>query len=604
LKYWDISIGMIDPGENSRQDLGDITGLIASINAIGMINPLTVERSDGTRFKVIAGARRFEALRQIHTDPGDRVPCMVRDADDMSNGYVHVLENTERLALTPLEEAHAFVQLIKHGDTPEEIAVVFGRGLRYVKQRIALGSLPAWCYEHEGWRLLDLQNLTRFNAEQLDQYKEILRTGQFPQAPWAINNPSSVLSQLRGHQGYRGDRALFDLDLYIGDIDEDLFSEDETRRLLDTEMFWELQTAEIEKRIEALKNDGWSMVTVFQGGYFDQDPESFIVDPIDRLPARQRKIVKELLKAANASEDWKDQDAVDNYMRKHVDKCRAFNKAERDKSGVAVFVDRNDGEVRFHEGVKISVLEDMISDVTTPEDIEGTDPATDTPSEKPAKKTAANHSVTQKAASVLQRVRHQLIAGELAKKSNRNILLRWTLASLFSTTGGNVVTHDFGARNVDVDAGEVKNHVEAAAAWGKLSAVIKSGAVAKIYDQLESLSEGKLIELLCIRLTESCHNERDYSASLEWPVKSGTYEAAIKKVEKDLDITPRDHWSPSEDFLAMFPKYVLLELGKGHKDWFSEARLAELAKLPKGKLVVHVAAHLATKGRNINILKM
>ncbi|MGE5147438.1 MAG: ParB N-terminal domain-containing protein [Candidatus Eiseniibacteriota bacterium] len=54
-------IGEITIGERHRGDLGDIAALAASIEDIGLLNPITVDESD----RLLAGARRLAACKQL-----------------------------------------------------------------------------------------------------------------------------------------------------------------------------------------------------------------------------------------------------------------------------------------------------------------------------------------------------------------------------------------------------------------------------------------------------------------------------------------------------------------------------------------------------------
>jgi ParB family chromosome partitioning protein len=55
------AIADIKIGQRHRKDLGDIAGLAASIAAIGLLNPITVDQ-DG---RLLAGARRLAACKLL-----------------------------------------------------------------------------------------------------------------------------------------------------------------------------------------------------------------------------------------------------------------------------------------------------------------------------------------------------------------------------------------------------------------------------------------------------------------------------------------------------------------------------------------------------------
>jgi ParB family chromosome partitioning protein len=68
-----INIGDIRVGKRHRRDLGDIDGLAASIEDIGLLNPITVDEDS----RLLAGARRLAACKRLgwKTIPVNIVRC-------------------------------------------------------------------------------------------------------------------------------------------------------------------------------------------------------------------------------------------------------------------------------------------------------------------------------------------------------------------------------------------------------------------------------------------------------------------------------------------------------------------------------------------------
>lgn len=92
------SIDSITEGTRFRNDLGDITGLAASITALGLLHPIVID-PDGV---LIAGGRRLIACRELGWD---EVPVHVVDnlADAADRLAAERDENTERKPMTPSE---------------------------------------------------------------------------------------------------------------------------------------------------------------------------------------------------------------------------------------------------------------------------------------------------------------------------------------------------------------------------------------------------------------------------------------------------------------------------------------------------------------------
>jgi ParB family chromosome partitioning protein len=127
---------------NVRFDLRDLEELAESIAESGIVEPLVVvPLQDGHR--IVAGHRRAAAAVLADVDV---VPCWVRlDLADLEPDQLAtaLIENVQRDALTPIEEAHAYAQLTAFPNwSPERIAKAAGRNVRQVKHSIDATKLP------------------------------------------------------------------------------------------------------------------------------------------------------------------------------------------------------------------------------------------------------------------------------------------------------------------------------------------------------------------------------------------------------------------------------------------------------------------------------
>ena len=87
-----VPLASISIGERSRRDLGDLSSLMRSIEAVGVLNPPVV-RWDGARFTLVAGHRRLEALRGLGW-----VDIPVSLADDATTALEALLMEREAVA--------------------------------------------------------------------------------------------------------------------------------------------------------------------------------------------------------------------------------------------------------------------------------------------------------------------------------------------------------------------------------------------------------------------------------------------------------------------------------------------------------------------------
>lgn len=139
----DVDITTIKPHDgNARKDIGDVTDLAASIKALGVLEPLVVAPINGSGYRLIAGHRRLAAA----IDAGlTTVPVLARADLDTEPKQLEAMlvENTQRVDLTPVEEAQAYAQLVAFpGYTPAKAAKATGRSVKTVKARLAIASLP------------------------------------------------------------------------------------------------------------------------------------------------------------------------------------------------------------------------------------------------------------------------------------------------------------------------------------------------------------------------------------------------------------------------------------------------------------------------------
>ncbi len=123
-------------------DEDSLSELQASIREVGLLQPVVVRPSalDPGRFELVAGERR---LRSVAALGWQTVPAVIRQTEDGQLLRVALLENLQRVALNPLEEAAAYEQLIADfGCTQEELARQLGRSRPHVTNTLRLLKLP------------------------------------------------------------------------------------------------------------------------------------------------------------------------------------------------------------------------------------------------------------------------------------------------------------------------------------------------------------------------------------------------------------------------------------------------------------------------------
>jgi len=125
------------PRTQAREE--GIEELAESIRTHGIIQPLIV-RKRGTELELIAGERRLEAARRVGMQ---RVPVVVREANDQEMLELALVENLQREDINPIDAAEAYSRLVREFSmTQEQVAERVGKSRSAVTNSIRLLNLP------------------------------------------------------------------------------------------------------------------------------------------------------------------------------------------------------------------------------------------------------------------------------------------------------------------------------------------------------------------------------------------------------------------------------------------------------------------------------
>ncbi|MDH4148549.1 MAG: ParB/RepB/Spo0J family partition protein, partial [Acidimicrobiia bacterium] len=117
-----------------------LASLADSVRELGVLQPILVRPTDGDRYELIAGERRWRAARQAGLGV---IPAIVRRLEDDTSLEQALVENIHREDLSVLEEAAAYQQLIEEfGLTQDEVAKRVGRSRSAVANTVRLLQLP------------------------------------------------------------------------------------------------------------------------------------------------------------------------------------------------------------------------------------------------------------------------------------------------------------------------------------------------------------------------------------------------------------------------------------------------------------------------------
>lgn len=175
MDFQKIPLDSVKPSPmNPRKTFDEeaVNELAANIEKQGLIQPITVRPCEyddqpdesgeivsiPTGYEIVCGERRYRAYCLLkakedslnvertaaHRKKYDRfqsIPAMVREMTDEEAFEAMITENLQRQDVDPMEEAFAFGQLIKNGKTAEEVALKFGKSIRFIQDRCKLNTL-------------------------------------------------------------------------------------------------------------------------------------------------------------------------------------------------------------------------------------------------------------------------------------------------------------------------------------------------------------------------------------------------------------------------------------------------------------------------------
>lgn len=137
-----LPVEAILPNPNQPRKLfsqEELEELARSIQALGILQPLTVRRREGS-WELVAGERRLRAAKLAGLE---QVPCLAVQTDSQSSSLMALVENLQRRDLDFWEEALALRRLIDtYHLSQEETARRLGKSQSAVANKLRLLRLP------------------------------------------------------------------------------------------------------------------------------------------------------------------------------------------------------------------------------------------------------------------------------------------------------------------------------------------------------------------------------------------------------------------------------------------------------------------------------
>jgi len=138
----DLLVASIRPNPfqpRTHFDETELKELAASIEASGLLQPVVVRLKAGN-YELIAGERRWRAVQKLGWE---KIPALIREADDRTALTLALIENLQRDDLSPIEEARSYQRLMDEFQVSQvEVARVVGRDRSTVANALRLFKLP------------------------------------------------------------------------------------------------------------------------------------------------------------------------------------------------------------------------------------------------------------------------------------------------------------------------------------------------------------------------------------------------------------------------------------------------------------------------------
>ena len=173
-----IEVNPFQPRTNFNHEA--IEDLAKSIQSLGVIQPITVRKTDSGFYQLVSGERRLRAAKIVGLST---IPSFIRIADDQESLEMALVENIQRKDLDPIEIALSYQRLIDEIElTQEELSERVGKKRSTITNYLRLlrldpiiqtGMRDGFISMGHGRALISVEN----QSVQLSIYEQILAKG-------------------------------------------------------------------------------------------------------------------------------------------------------------------------------------------------------------------------------------------------------------------------------------------------------------------------------------------------------------------------------------------------------------------------------------------
>jgi ParB family transcriptional regulator, chromosome partitioning protein len=147
-KVFTLDIAAVQPNNDQPRQHFDqeaLDQLAVSIKNHGVLQPIVVTPAKNDTYTIIAGERRWRASQLAGLT---HIPALIRSIEELEQLEIALVENVQRVDLSPLEQARSIERLHQQFNvTYEQIAERLGKAASTINNTVRLLQLPAPAFE-------------------------------------------------------------------------------------------------------------------------------------------------------------------------------------------------------------------------------------------------------------------------------------------------------------------------------------------------------------------------------------------------------------------------------------------------------------------------
>lgn len=206
-----VPIEHIHPNEQQPRKHFDSTAideLSHSIKQYGVLQPLIVvpdasKKAEG-QYRIVAGERRWRAAKQAGLK---KLPCIIREREELEQLEVSLVENVQRVDLSPIEQAVSIERLHREFNMPySAIAKRLGKAATTINNIVRLLQLP-----EEAIRALEQHTISEGHARAIlalkgDEAEQKKLLQYIQEKSWSVRQAEQYVTGIKEGQSRNAHR--------------------------------------------------------------------------------------------------------------------------------------------------------------------------------------------------------------------------------------------------------------------------------------------------------------------------------------------------------------------------------------------------------------